>query len=156
MIAKEKFAVSSKPGPIENTLEGFIRLPLAMAHGMLSGLPIEYGIYFDLFGCIFFTLFSTRKIRVFRNQYHYIIGTKENTASHLFVSCNCINLDNAILSVQQKNRTRRFYQQNVVLETVLELLHIYIFSLEHYVEYLDGRNFFQLFIGITFYICTSN
>ena len=41
--------------------KGFIRLPLAMAHGMLSDLPIEYGIYSDLFGCIFFTLFSTSR-----------------------------------------------------------------------------------------------
>ena len=32
-----------------------------MAHGMLSDLPIEYGIYSDLFGCIFFTLFSTSR-----------------------------------------------------------------------------------------------
>ena len=41
--------------------KGCIRLPLAMAHGMLSDLPIEYGIYSDLFGCIFFTLFSTSR-----------------------------------------------------------------------------------------------
>ena len=32
-----------------------------MAHGMLSDLPIEYGIYSDLFGCIFFTLLSTSR-----------------------------------------------------------------------------------------------
>ena len=38
--------------------KGFIRLPLAIAHGMLSDLPVEYGIYSDLFGCIFFTLVS--------------------------------------------------------------------------------------------------
>ena len=53
-------------GPVNKTVivksyKGFIRLPLAMAHGMLSDLPIEYGIYSDLFGCIFFTLFSTSR-----------------------------------------------------------------------------------------------
>ena len=46
---------------IVKSYKGFIRLPLAMAHGMLSDLPIEYGIYSDLFGCIFFTLFSTSR-----------------------------------------------------------------------------------------------
>ena len=38
--------------------KGFIRLPLAIAHEMLSDLHIEYGIYSDLFGGIFFTLFA--------------------------------------------------------------------------------------------------
>ena len=53
-------------GPSNKTVivtshKGLIRLPLAMAHGMLSDLPVEYGIYSDLFGCIFFTLFSTSR-----------------------------------------------------------------------------------------------
>ena len=38
---------------------GFIRLPLALAHGMLAEMPIQYGIYTDLAGCIIFSLFTT-------------------------------------------------------------------------------------------------
>ena len=40
---------------------GLVRLPLSMAHGLLSELPVEYGIYTDLFGCLFFTLFTATK-----------------------------------------------------------------------------------------------
>ena len=40
---------------------GLVRLPLSMAHGLLAELPIEYGIYTDLFGCLFYTVFTSTR-----------------------------------------------------------------------------------------------
>ena len=40
---------------------GLVRLPLSMAHGLLAELPIEYGIYTDLFGCLFYTVFTATR-----------------------------------------------------------------------------------------------
>lgn len=40
---------------------GLVRLPLSMAHGLLAELPVEYGIYTDLFGCLFYTLFTATR-----------------------------------------------------------------------------------------------
>jgi len=40
---------------------GLVRLPQAMAHGMLSDMPIQYGIYTDLFGCIFYSIFTSSR-----------------------------------------------------------------------------------------------
>ena len=40
---------------------GLVRLPQAMAHGMLSDMPIQYGIYTDLYGCIFYSIFTSSR-----------------------------------------------------------------------------------------------
>ena len=39
----------------------FVRLPQGMAYALLAGLPPQYGLYTELFGCLFYSLFATAR-----------------------------------------------------------------------------------------------
>ena len=39
----------------------FVRLPQGMAYALLAGLPPQYGLYTELFGCLFYSLFATSR-----------------------------------------------------------------------------------------------
>ena len=42
----------------------FVRLPQGMAYALLAGLPPQYGLYTELFGCLFYSLFATSRLGI--------------------------------------------------------------------------------------------
>ena len=80
-----------------------------MAHGMLSDLPIEYGIYSDLFGCIFFTLFSTSR--------HTSVGS----AAFLMMIIGS-SIENKFSSEAERNLFSSSYQRaKLLIRTIVDV-----------------------------------
>ena len=66
--------VGLKPGPSggeqpfkkAGLTVAFVRLPQGMAYALLAGLPPQYGLYTELFGCLFYSLFATSRIGILK------------------------------------------------------------------------------------------
>lgn len=76
-----------------------VRLPQGMAYALLAGLPPQYGLYTELFGCLFYSLFATaRQNSVGTNSPVCLMISlalqMRNTEDAIIVPDNEIELDN--------------------------------------------------------------